>query len=193
MAFIDSGNATIQLPRDVYDKVYSELKDIHFEEYVRFREEYEYGQRVRVIKASAECDDIIDDLPILEFKVAPGVTIVIEPRAYVFPPKEDDFYCTISLAKSNENEYRFGTQFLKNFYTVLDFDANQIMIGSKSRHAEIYGDESLLYKEPEPTPDPVPEKPDDDVPADGGDQNQDDYDKKKEDQDDTGKTDGDDQ
>jgi hypothetical protein len=139
----------------VYDQVFRELNDIRFDEYVRFREEYVFGQRVRMIKASVECDDIVDDLPILEFKINPDVTIVIEPRAYVFPPKDDDFYCTISLANSQDsNTYRFGTQFLKNFYTVLDYDTNQIMLGSKSRHAEIYGDESLLYKEPEPTPEP---------------------------------------
>ena len=166
------------------------MKSVKYDEYVKFREEYEYGQRVKVIKASAECDDIVDDLPILEFKVAPGVTIVIEPRSYVFPPKDDDFYCTISLAKTFENEYRFGTQFLKNFYTVLDFDANQIMLGSKSKHADIFGDDSLLYKEPEPEPipDPEPEKPDDDVPADGTDQQDKGDDEKTEDQD-TGKTD----
>lgn len=153
----------------MYNKVYRQLKDIQFDEYVRFREEYEYGQKVRVIKASAECDDIVDDLPTLEFKVAPGVTIVLEPRAYVFPPKEDDFYCTISLAKSNEDQYRFGNQFIKTFYTVLDYDNNQIMLGSKSKHADINGDESLLYKEPEPIPDPEPEKHDDEVPTDGSD------------------------
>ena len=62
------------------------MKDIKYERYVKFREEDEYGQKVKVIKASVECDDIVDDLPILEFEVAPGVNIVIEPRAYVFPP-----------------------------------------------------------------------------------------------------------
>jgi hypothetical protein len=98
-----------------------------------------------MIVASQECDDIIDDLPTLKITVAPGVVIVIEPMAYVLPPKDGDFYCTISLAASNENVYRLGTQFLKNFYTVLDFENNQIMLGSKSKHAEIYGDESLLY------------------------------------------------
>jgi len=158
------------------------MKDIQFDERVRFREEYEYGQKVRVIKASAECDDIVDDLPTLELKVAPGLTIVIDPKAYVFPPKDDDFYCTISLAKSHENEYRFGMQFLKNFYTVLDYDTNQIMLGSKGKHVEIYGDESLLYKEPE--------KHDDDVPADGSDK-QDEGDDQKPDDEDTGKTDDD--
>ena len=81
----------------------------------------------------------------------------------MFPPKEDDFYCRIALAASNEGVYRLGTQFLKNFYTVLDFDGKQIMLGSKSKHALITGDESLLYKEPqpEPIPEPVPEKPED--------------------------------
>lgn len=99
----------------------------------------------------------------MKLNIAPGVTIEIDPRAYVFPPREDDFYCRISLAASNEGVYRLGTQFLKSFYTVLDFDGKQIMLGSKSKHALITGDESLLYKEPqpEPIPEPVPEKPED--------------------------------
>lgn len=167
LAFIDSGNVTIQLPRDVYDQVYGEIKKLQYD-HVKFREQYEFGQKVKIIKVNTECDDIVDDLPTLKLNVAPGLVVVLEPRSYVFPPKEGEFHCRISLAASNENVYRLGTQFLKNFYTVLDFDGKQIMLGSKSKHADVFGDESLIYQEPQPEPipdpepEPQPEQPDDD-------------------------------
>jgi len=55
----------------------------------------------------------------------------------------------IHLAATDENVYRLGTQFLQGFYTVLDFDGNNIMIGSTSDNFSIIGPESLIYQEPE--------------------------------------------
>ena len=81
---------------------------------------------------------------------------------YVIPPKDDEYDCRIGVGKSEDNFYRLGVQFLKNFYTVLDFEKDEIMIGAKGRHSAIVGDESLLYKEPElePIPDPpIPDPP----------------------------------
>lgn len=123
LGFIDSGNATIQLPKNVYDQVVDEIRSLHRGR-IRLTQQYEFGQKVQILKIWRECEDIIDDLPDLIFEIAPGVTIKMDPKSYVFRPQDDEIDCRVSLAASNENVFRFGTQFLKNFYTVLDYDQN---------------------------------------------------------------------
>ena len=98
---------------------------------------------------NTECENIIDKLPTLKLKIDAGVTIEVGPRGYVFPPEDGDYYCKIGISgiEGSDFMYRLGTNFLKNFYTVLDFDNNKIMLGSKKDHCRVLGDESMLYKD----------------------------------------------
>lgn len=158
VAFIDSGNTTIQFPMNVYQKVYHEIKKLQSGE-IRFRESYDFpaGRSIKIIKVNTQCDDIVDDLPTLKINFDGGVSIEIEPRGYVYKPAPGDYYCKIGLSGvEGSKQYRLGTQFLKNFYTVLDYDNKQVMIGSKGSHSTISGDESLLWQAPKPDPLPEP-------------------------------------
>lgn len=84
IGFIDSANTTIQMPMDVFNRVYNEIRSKEHG-HLRFRETYDYtsGRSIKIIKANAECRDIVDSLPTLKFQINGGVTIELGPHAYV--------------------------------------------------------------------------------------------------------------
>lgn len=165
VAFIDSGNTTLQFPMDVYRKIYDEVKKLETG-HIRVRESYDFpaGRNIKIIKVNTQCEDIVDKLPTLRYNLRGGVSFEIKPSGYVYTQSGNDFFCKIGLSGIDDhtNIYRLGTQFLKNFYTVLDFDKNEIMLGAKGVDATIQGDEASLYKPPQldPLPEPTPEPKD---------------------------------
>jgi len=145
---------------DVYHRIYNEIRSAAG--HVRVRESYDFpaGRSIKIIKVAAECNDIVDKLPTLKIDLEGGVSLEIDPRGYVYPPVPGDEYCKLGLSGvEGSKQYRLGTQFMKNFYTVLDYDNKKIMLGAKGTHATISGDESLVWQPPKPDPLPEPTEP----------------------------------
>jgi hypothetical protein len=85
VAFIDSGNTTLQFPMAVYRKIYDQIKKIE-KGRIRIRESYDFpaGRSIKIIKVNTECSEIVDLLPPLTFKLEGGVSFEISPRGYVY-------------------------------------------------------------------------------------------------------------
>lgn len=78
-------------------------------------------------KACHELEPLLFDI---EFTLQ-NTKITIKPRGYLYhlADQNKDCFIGISSIPDSLNQYRLGTIFLRNFYTSLDFDRNQIMIG----------------------------------------------------------------
>lgn len=77
----------------------------------------------------------------------------MKPRGYLYhqPLQNDDCFIGIESIPDNANQYRLGRVFLRNYYTVLDFEQNLIQIGpnafsSQGAKAYIQGRVSNPYK-----------------------------------------------
>jgi hypothetical protein len=71
--------------------------------------------------------------------------VVLRPRGYLFHYDGDFSKCFIGIAKiaNEENIFRLGAIFLRNFYAALDFDNNLILLGinkNSSDRAKAYID-----------------------------------------------------
>ena len=88
-------------------------------------------------------------MPSIKLNITAGVTIEIQPQDYLLQPLDEDFTCLIQIGThSTSTSFRLGTQFFKSLFLVFDYDNNNIMVGSKSDHTFVNGDESLIYVEP---------------------------------------------
>lgn len=87
VAFIDSGNSTIQMPYDAFKNFYNELKKVETG-HIRFREAFDFpaNRNVKIINANTECENLVDILPNLRIDIAGGISVEIEPRGYIYPP-----------------------------------------------------------------------------------------------------------
>lgn len=83
-----------------------------------------------MIKANKPCEDVRNLLRPIKFKLEKTL-IEINPLGYTYMMDKDQGYCQIGIESLEgvKNEYRLGSIFLRNFYTGLDFDNDQIIMG----------------------------------------------------------------
>lgn len=82
--------------------------------------------RIRLF-SSKECDDIENRLGILEFNIQQS-TVRLSPKGYLYD-KDGKCFVGIESIPDKFNHIRLGRVFLRNFYTVLDFENNYIILG----------------------------------------------------------------
>ena len=124
LAFIDSGNTSIQVPESVFENLVNEL---------RVKERSIGAMKVddrMIIVAHKPCDKIYDTLGDISFRLQ-GTKVELKPRGYLYPMSLDMSKCFVGIEKipNSANQYRLGTIFLRNFYTALDFDNNLVLMG----------------------------------------------------------------
>lgn len=139
IALIDSGNVSIQLPQFVWENVLVSMQHEAFGKDFRFIKEKNLDtgrQEIRI--PNYNCRDIWDQLKPISFKLE-NTTIMIQPRGYTYQLDPDQGYCQIGIQPTpgESNEYRLGTIFLRNFYTVLDYDNDLIAIGVNKGSAHL--------------------------------------------------------
>ena len=55
---------------------------------------------------------------------------MIKPKGYTYElPNQNDCFIGVSEIPDSYNQYRLGTIFLRNFYTGLDYNTQEIMLG----------------------------------------------------------------
>jgi hypothetical protein len=83
-----------------------------------------------ILVARKACHLLEDKLSDIEFMIQ-DTKIIIKPRGYLYHMDDQykDCFIGISSIPDSLNQYRLGTIFLRNFYTVLDFKMNMILIG----------------------------------------------------------------
>lgn len=124
LAFIDSGNFSIQIPESMFNNLLVSLKK---------KEQTVFAQKVSgktILVARKPCEDLYDTLGDIEFALQ-GTIMMIKPRGYLYhqPFMANDCFFGIESIPNSANQYRLGRVFLRNFYTGLDFENNLIMIG----------------------------------------------------------------
>jgi hypothetical protein len=92
-----------------------------------------YGTRIR-LTTNKPCDQIQKKFGVLEFNIQ-STKIQIMPEGYLF---NDEGKCNIGIESIPDklNQIRLGRMFLRNFYTVLDFDRDYIAFGLNLGGAE---------------------------------------------------------
>ena len=138
VALIDSANVAIQLPQFVFENVLVSMQHEAFNQGYRvIKERNENGQfEIRVVNLN--CKDVWEKLKPISFKIE-STTITIEPRGYTYQLDKNQGYCQIGLQSihGETSQYILGTVFLRNFYTVLDYDNDLIAIGVNKGSAEL--------------------------------------------------------
>lgn len=132
VAIIDSRAMGIMLPEFVWDAIFVNMQHDAFQakaKYKFIKEKTDQGYwEIRI--PDKACSDVWDDLKPIEFKLE-NTTIVIQPQGYTYQLDPSQDYCQIGFHAllGDTNEYRLGNLFLRNFYTVLDYDHDMIAIG----------------------------------------------------------------
>ena len=146
IAFIDSGNTSIQVPESVFENLLNEMRTKE-----KTIGSYPVDDKT-ILVAHQPCDKLYDTLGDISFNLQ-GTKVEIKPRGYLYPMSFDMTRCFIGIEKipDSSNQYRLGTIFLRNFYTALDFDNNLVLMGvnrgSSSRaKAYINGELSNPYR-----------------------------------------------
>lgn len=123
IAVIDSGNSSIQIP-------YSQFKVIQARMLVQEsslqEKEVESEHRI-MLYSSKKCEDLEASFGNLEFQIQ-NTKVTISPKGYLYEV-EDTCYIGIEAIPDKVNHYRLGNVFLRNFYTVLNYEKNIIMLG----------------------------------------------------------------
>lgn len=75
-----------------------------------------------ILVARKACHELEDKLSDIEFMLQ-NTKIIIKPRGYIYHLADQyaDCFIGISSIPDSLNQYRLGTIFLRNFYTVLDY------------------------------------------------------------------------
>ena len=73
------------------------------------------------------CDEIVKSLSVLEFNIQQS-TVRLSAKGYLYD-KDGKCFVGIESIPDKFNHIRLGRVFLRNFYTVLDFENNYIMLG----------------------------------------------------------------
>ena len=124
IGFIDSGNATIQVPQKVYRMILHEMRKNEISVISS-----ELDQQHQLI-ARKSCHALAKVLKPISFKLQ-NTAMTITPQGYLYnlQGSEKDCFIGISEIPDKSNQYRLGTIFLRNFYTALDYDENLIIMG----------------------------------------------------------------
>jgi len=82
-----------------------------------------------ILVSRKSCKETIKVLKDLQF-VLGGTEIIIRPQGYTYQlPGMTDCFIGVSSIPDSFNQYRLGTIFLRNFYTGLNFETQEIMLG----------------------------------------------------------------
>jgi len=85
------------------------------------------GETILVSRKS--CAFLENQLDDIQFQLATSL-FVIKPKGYLYSLNgQDDCFIGVQSIHDDFNQYRLGTVFLRNFYTVLDFDKNLVLMG----------------------------------------------------------------
>ena len=123
MAIIDSGNSSIQIPQSQFNELEIKMRG----QDSTIEKQTVNGRDILVSKQA--CEDLYDLYGDLQFLLT-KTQITIKPKGYLYKlPRQSDCFIGVQSIDDKYNQYRLGTIFLRNFYTGLDFDQNQIMIG----------------------------------------------------------------
>lgn len=146
VAIIDSVDIAIQLPMFVWENIVTAMELYSIDEgdgYEIKKQQRKSNGLWEVHIHNSNCEDLWDKLKPIEFKIEKTV-ITIEPKGYTYMLSADQGYCQIALEgiPNESNEYRLGTAFLRNFYTVFDFDGDVIYLGVNA-DAAVAGQASL--------------------------------------------------
>jgi hypothetical protein len=84
---------------------------------------------LKMLVSSKQCSYLYNLYGDLHFMLQ-NTQITIKPDGYLYSlPRQDDCFIGISSIPDKFNQFRLGTVFLRNFYTGLDYDHNQLLIG----------------------------------------------------------------
>lgn len=130
IALIDTGNSSIQIP----DSEFQNLKKVMMTQEDTLREKDLGKERSRLI-TPMRCEDIEGRLSEFDFHIQ-NTKITIHPRGYLFT--SDDGHCHVGIESIPDelNQFRLGTIFLRNFYTVFDYQYNLLMLGLNKEGSE---------------------------------------------------------
>ena len=146
-AIIDTGNASIQVPQPVHDKILAEMRKLD-DDYINFRDGFDHAAD-KIIRVNTDCKYIIDKLPSLKLHMH-GYVLEIKPEGYVYPSMKGDSFCKIGISGvpvgPNGGQFRLGTIFLQNFYTALNFEKNIVLLKAKGNSSKI-GKSSIAFEE----------------------------------------------
>lgn len=122
IALIDSGNSSIQIPEAEFRKIQATMMGNE-----PTLEETILPDGKIQMKSDKPCRDIQNNFANLQFNIQ-ETRILIAPKGYLY---QSAGKCMVGVEgiPDNLNQIRLGSVFLRNFYTVLDFDNNYIMIG----------------------------------------------------------------
>lgn len=139
MAYIDSGNSSMQILQSDFENLFKAMqtqvnsiqKDCKIDE---------FGENIGCsLKSNEQCSQLQESLSPLEFYIQDSKITILpsgilddvpevidETTGEIITPR----HCLIGIESipDSENHYRLGIQFLKNFYTALDYQNNVIMI-----------------------------------------------------------------
>lgn len=144
IALIDSGNVSIQLPLYVWENVLISMQHEAMNEKYKVSVVTAPNGLKEISIENFNCRDIIHKLKPIYFKLE-STEIKIYPKGYTYQLDKNQGYCQVGLQgiPGESNEYRLGTIFLRNFYTSLDYEKDQIAIGvnrgAAKERAEIIG------------------------------------------------------
>ena len=114
IALIDSGNSSIQIP----DSDFKYLKETMMLQESSIYEKKLGTGRSRLV-SPLKCDAIEKRLSEFDFHIQ-STRITIHPRGYLFS-SDGECHIGIESIPDSLNQFRLGTIFLRNFYTVFDY------------------------------------------------------------------------
>lgn len=103
--------------------------------------EVQVVEDMEILVSKKNCEDLYSVYANIEFMIQ-DARIMIKPEGYLYNlDGQDDCFVGIQSIPDKANQYRLGTIFLRNFYTGLDFEKNQILIGLNdgTTTAELHG------------------------------------------------------
>lgn len=139
-AFIDTSAVGIMLPHFVWDAVlvkmkYAALFDTDVKYYIN-TVKLDNGMEEMQIP-DHKCEDIVGELKPISFMLE-STQMTIYPKGYTYMSDPDQSYCQIGLHPiADPHTYRLGNIFLRNFYTALDFEHDEILIGVNKGAADL--------------------------------------------------------
>ena len=122
-AIIDTGSSQLSIPPDVFEKIRTEWS--------KSIPDLDCTSDPTFCHAKQNCDTLAKNLKPVGFQMSDYV-FEINPQQYLYKANENKCYFVIHQCKlpgKNKNLYLIGDAFLRHFYSVYDFDQDQIALG----------------------------------------------------------------
>ena len=143
-AIIDTGSSQLSIPPDVFEKIR--------QEWATSLPELDCKSDKTFCNIQSPCEDVAKKVKPVGFQMSDYI-FEITPEQYLYKSDEGKCYFVIHkcrLPGKNKNLYLIGDAFLRHFYSVYDFDKDQISLGI-NMHSK---GKVSMYK-PGETPPPV--------------------------------------